>query len=236
MSIEEKLLNLLKTKTSAFSLSALQNAFPNISHTEISDSIGNLEKKEKVKRDNKNNIIYIRKPEEDEQLIFNHIKEAKSLGCSIRDIRMFTKLPMNLIQKILKKLEEKKLINSVKNLQSKTKLYFLFDEIPDEKITGGVFFTNSEIDKEFVDQLMKLVYSYIKRLTPTLLPIQDNPTLKQIHGFLLNSKILSVKICESDLKKLLDVMVSMGLLQQINYLDQTMYRALSVDLEEYFPS
>lgn len=233
MSVEEKILSHVKSKVGTFTEKELKSSFPNLSIEQIQDALVKLQHLNQIKRDNKNQIIYIRKPEEDQKIIFDCLKESKAKGCTMRDLKMITKLPPNLITKILKKMEDRKLIKGIKGQKSKSKVYLLFEEIPDEEITGGIWFSNGEVDMEFVNQLSKLVFSFVKSLTRVLLPLDSNPTIHDINNFLVKSNVLSVEINETDLQKLLDVMVSTGILQEIKSNEKKMYRALDFDISQF---
>lgn len=232
MSLDEKVLNHIKSRISHFTEEEIFGEFPNHTKEQVQEVLFKLQFLNQIKKDNKNQIIYVRKPEEDEKLIFTCIKESSSHGCTMRDLKLATKLPQNLITRILKKLEDKKYIKGIKGQKNKSKVYLLFEQTPDEDVTGGVWFNNGEIDSEFVNQLMKLVFSFVKSRTKTLLPINCNPTIKDINGFIIKSNVLSVTINEADLLKLLDVMVASDILLEIHLNETKMYRALDFDISQ----
>lgn len=232
MTAEEKILNFIRNKVSPCTEEEIKNINKEISISEIQNILHKLQFNNQIKRNSKNEIIYIRKPEEDEKLIYNLLKESSSKGLTMRDLKFTTKLPQNLITKILKKMEDKNLIKNIKGQKNKLKVYLLFDEMPDLELTGGIFYTRGEVDTEFVNQLTKLVFNYLKNRTKILLPFDCNPTQTDISQFITSTNVLSVSISDSDLKNLLDVMVLSEMIQELKKGKKIMYRALKVNWDE----
>ncbi len=58
------------------------------------------------------------------------------------------------IKRLLRKMETKKLIKKVPSVTAPKKpMYMLFDAVPDVSLTGGAWYTGSEFDREFIEQL-----------------------------------------------------------------------------------
>ena len=63
----------------------------------------------------------------DDMLVYQHIEKAHDMGIWTRDIKNRTGMQQAMINKILKRLESKRLVKSVKSIASKTrKLYILY--------------------------------------------------------------------------------------------------------------
>lgn len=228
----DRLLQYIKKKMDVVLKSDLLRDFEETTEFEIEKCLSQLQTKNLIRECNSEQYMYIRKPEEDEKIIYTYITDSKSQGCSIRDLKLLTKLPQNLISKLLKKMEEKKIIKSVKGQKSRTKIYLVYEEIPDDDVTGGIWFTNGEVDVEFVSQTNKLIYNFVKNKTKNSIPYEQNPTIDDINSFLISTGVLSVHLTQNDLKKLLDVMVYGKVLQELKDGNKIMYRALEYNQNE----
>lgn len=75
-------------------------------------------------------------------------------GIWTRDIKIPTNIPQHTLTKILKILEQRSLIKSVRSVVSKSKkLYMLYDVTPAKEITGGPWYSDQKFDHEFVNEL-----------------------------------------------------------------------------------
>ena len=96
--------------------------------------------------------------------MYQIIEDVGNKGIWTRDIRTRANLTNTEINKILKTLESKKLIKSVKSVaQSKKKVYMLYDLVPDESLTGGAWYSDQEFETEFVDILNMKCYQYLQK-------------------------------------------------------------------------
>jgi DNA-directed RNA polymerase III subunit RPC6 len=93
--------------------------------------------------------------ENEEKLVYQIIESSGNKGIWIRDIRCNSNLSATTIRKILKTLESKKFIKSIKSVAaSKKKVYMLYDLEPHEEITGGAWYSEQqEFETEYVDVL-----------------------------------------------------------------------------------
>ena len=102
--------------------------------------------------------------EVEERLVYQIIEDSGNKGIWIRDIRIKSNLGQTHIAKIVKTLESKKLIKSVKSVQaSKKKVYMLYDVTPDESLTGGAWYSDQEFESEFVEVLNQHCYKFLQR-------------------------------------------------------------------------
>lgn len=97
--------------------------------------------------------------------MYQIIEDSGNKGIWIRDIRFKSNLPNKQISKVLKTLESKKLIKSVKCVSAvRKKVYMLFDIMPDESLTGGAWYSNEqEFETEFVDVLNLKCLHYLQQ-------------------------------------------------------------------------
>ncbi len=102
--------------------------------------------------------------EKEEKLVYQVIEDSSNKGIWIRDIRFKSNLPHKQISKVLKTLESKKLIKSVKSVSAARKrVYMLHDIVPDESLTGGAWYSNDqEFETEFVDILNHKCHQYLQ--------------------------------------------------------------------------
>ena len=63
---------------------------------------------------------------------------------------------------LMKKLEKKGLIKSVKSINAKNRNIWILSELdPSEDITGGIWYRNNEFDKDLIDALYNKTYNSI---------------------------------------------------------------------------
>lgn len=79
--------------------------------------------------------------EQDERLVYQIIEQASTTGIWIRDIRLQSSLLNTRLQKVLKALEGRQLIKTVKiHTHSSKKMYMLYNLSPSEELTGGAWY------------------------------------------------------------------------------------------------
>lgn len=94
--------------------------------------------------------------------MFSHIEAAGQEGIWTRIIKTRTNLHQSVVLKTLKSLEHKGFIKSINNVKYPTrKIYMLASLSPSEDVTGGPWFTDGELDTEFVKQLCNLLAKFI---------------------------------------------------------------------------
>lgn len=125
----------------------------------------------------------------EERVIYNIVEEGGNKGIWIRDIRVKSNLVMTQLNKVLKQLENKKLIKAVKSVNvssgrgvwcarfavvlivrsssnsqaSKKKVYMLYNLEPDRSITGGAWYQDQDFEAEFVDVLNQQCLRFLRQ-------------------------------------------------------------------------
>eukprot|EP00116_Pleurobrachia_bachei_P009088 sb/3469350/ len=100
---------------------------------------------------------------QEEKIVFKIIEEAGNKGIWVKDIRFKSNLQLTQLNKVLKVLESKKTIKSVRPVNdSKKKVYMLFDTKPDSSLTGGAWYSESDFETEFVDILGRQTLTYLQ--------------------------------------------------------------------------
>ena len=84
---------------------------------------------------------------------------------------------------ILKTLENRKLIKSIKWVTNKNrKVYMVAEQEPSREITGGAWYTENEMDHEFIQQTMKICLHFVQRhYTPDT---YEGPMLKDVTNYI----------------------------------------------------
>lgn len=166
----------------------------------------------------------------DEAIVYSHVEAAGREGIWTKTIKAKTNLHQHIVLRCLKSLESQSYIKSVKSVKHPTrKIYMLYHLTPSIDVTGGPWFTDSELDTDFIDSLLIVIWKFIaqktfpkcfkkKGLIPNGLkqysyPAQIVsgmgsllPTLKEVNEFIVNSGITTVELSLSDVKSLCDVL------------------------------
>lgn len=123
-----------------------------------------------MSKDSKSGGFYLRIPKgtklagakPEEQIVFALIEEAGSKGIWIKDIRDKSGLKETALKKVLKELEKQKNIRSFTPVGTTRKSYMLYNLELDESVSGGVFYSNQEVDTSFVNELIKVSVAILK--------------------------------------------------------------------------
>lgn len=108
-------------------------------------------------------LFFIVGSDDQERVIYSIIEKAGNKGIWTKDIRYQSNLSLILVNKVLKTMESKKLIKSVKSVSaSKKKIYMLYNLEPDRSLTGGAWYSGHEHETEFIDVLNQQCYRYLQ--------------------------------------------------------------------------
>lgn len=99
------------------------------------------------------------------RMVYQVIEKSGNKGIWSKEIRIATNMTAQDLNKLLKNLEQRKLVKQVKSVMAiKKKLYMLFDLTPAKEITGGPWYTEMEFDHEFISSLRTFIMELVKRL------------------------------------------------------------------------
>ena len=100
----------------------------------------------------------------EEKVVYSIIEDAGNKGIWLRDVRFKSNLNQKVLNKVIKSMESKKLIKSIKAVNAlKKKVYMLYNLEPDRSVTGGFWYSNDQdFEVEFVDILNQQCYRYLK--------------------------------------------------------------------------
>ncbi|CCG81250.1 DNA-directed RNA polymerase III subunit RPC6 [Taphrina deformans PYCC 5710] len=180
----------------------------------------------------------------DESMVYQYIKSSGNEGIWSRHIKGRTNLHATVITRTLKSLESKSLIKCVRSVQNPTrKIYMLYDLIPSIEVSGGPWFTDSELDVEFVGKLSNAIERFInsksrpknkefERLFP---PSHTGfPTAQGIHEWLRGTGLTDVDLGIADIYALLDVLIYDGKVEKRR--DGITYKSVSPLIDDVRPN
>ena len=199
--------------------------------------------------------------DQEEKVVYKIIEGAGNIGVWIRDIRAKSNLGQTQLNKVLKSLETKNLIKSVKSVNASKKkvcliifidmrrfnvpsiqVYMLFNLQPDQSVTGGAWYSENDFESEFVEVLNQQCYRMLyQRLesaqanhsSPLAVKTASMATVGEVAKFVSDLGISKVSLKEADIEKILRTVVYDGKAEKCESLDgKTLYRAV----KPLFPS
>ncbi|KAF1797712.1 RNA polymerase Rpc34 [Mucor lusitanicus] len=162
---------------------------------------------------------------DDARLVYNTIRSAGNNGIWTKDLKKKTNLHTIVLNRTLKSLEQKQEIKAVKHVKYPTrKIYMLFSLSPSSEVTGGAWYTDQELDTDFIDSLKAACLKYImSRSFPRVEGVNDAvfgadhehyPTATEVRRFITESRISSIDLSVKDITSLLDVLVYDGVVEK----------------------
>ncbi|KAI9772347.1 MAG: 34-kDa subunit of RNA polymerase III (C) [Candelina submexicana] len=99
---------------------------------------------------------------QEETMILSHIRDTQREGIWTTTLRRRVNLHLSIVTRCLRTLESKNFIKAIKNVKYPArKIYILASLNPSEDVTGGPWFTDGELDTNFIDYLADWVQQYI---------------------------------------------------------------------------
>ncbi|KAI5956937.1 RPC34 [Candida jiufengensis] len=165
----------------------------------------------------------IKNMSDDEGMIYSYIEASSREGIWTKTLKAKTNLHQHIVNKCLKNLENQGYIKSIKSVKHPTrKIYMLYHLQPSIDVTGGPWFTDSELDTEFIDTLLHVIWLYVVKQTfpksgdtyQNLNPLQATFTNSSFRGvdldsileYLNKSEVTSVELELKDVRSLCDVL------------------------------
>ncbi|KAF9975987.1 34-kDa subunit of RNA polymerase III (C) [Actinomortierella ambigua] len=223
----------LKSGDHGLTTEDLQKEHPELSLGDVADALNVLSNKKLINFFNVRGILVYKavKKEEasklgslegDEQLIYQHIKASGNEGIWTKHLKSKTNLHQNIIMRCLKTLEQKSLVKSIKSVKNPTrKLYMLMELTPSIEVTGGPWFTDQELDVDFVEQLTNQCYKFIlmksfPRDSSAIFTTSHTtyPTAASVRRYIIEKRISQVDLTVEDITMLLDVLVYDGKIER----------------------
>lgn len=164
---------------------------------------------------------------DDEKILYSCIRSSGNAGIWSRDLKTRASLHQAVLSKCLKSLESKKLIKPVKSAKNATrKLYMLYELEPASEISGGPWFTDFELDSEFIDGLATMSSKLIRQSISSIDEICISPisayslSLDQILVMIVDSNICNTQLSIDNVKSIVERIAFDGLVQ-ISGLDES---------------
>lgn len=122
------------------------------------------------------------------------------MGIWTRDMKRETNLPDNVVNKALKLLQAKKLIKEVVNIQNKGRKHYMAAEFePSKEITGGDWYSEGNLDVDFINLVKDLCLKHIFR--------QKVATLDGILDWSRKSGVFAVEFTTQQIEEILRALV-----------------------------
>uniref|UniRef100_A0A0R3RIC3 DNA-directed RNA polymerase III subunit RPC6 n=1 Tax=Elaeophora elaphi TaxID=1147741 RepID=A0A0R3RIC3_9BILA len=179
----------------------------------------------------------------EEQLIYSLIEESGKKGIWIRDIRDRSGLSQTQMRKVLKVLEQRKLVKSIKAVGTTKKCYMLYDVVADESLTGGTFYSDQQLDSQFVETLAHICVAMLQSKRKFSEDNhKDDPEAAREFSFVRSTEVAQfirekgvcrVQLNVTDIESILSVALLDGLIERRA---DGMYRALIAKMTRCAPS
>lgn len=172
--------------------------------------------------------------EGDEKIVYQCIKGSGNRGIWTRDLKTRTNLHQTVITKVLRSLDNRRLIKSIKSVKNSTrKVYMLYNLEPSIEVTGGPWFSENELDLEFIEEMCKVCLRYIENkegsplredslsrqqhAPPPLYPqfYDDFASIEEIHSFIIDKQITTALLTHEDMQLLINRLVLDGMVEGI---------------------
>jgi len=255
--IENRILQLCDENAKGIMVSTLQSEMPQFPAELLTAVVNSLLKAKKlsvvvrakqhflVRSDLQPNRKATGLSDHDEKLVYQIVENAGNKGIWEKDVRIRSKLPLLSTTKILKNLESRKLIKSVKSVTAnRKKMYMLFDLEPDVSVTGGTWYSGQTFDSEFVKLITDFCIICLNRKSESAARSQLELSLEpmahrtatfassaEILQFIVTSAISKVKLSVTDIEAVMDALVYDGKVERsvsiVGGEQITMYRAVT---------
>ncbi|KAJ6629209.1 RNA polymerase Rpc34 subunit-domain-containing protein [Mycena sp. CBHHK59/15] len=165
----------------------------------------------------------------EESLVLGHIKATTNEGIWTKHLKTKTNLHQTIIDRCLKTLTQKKLIKRVPSVQHPTRKIYMLEHIePSVGLTGGPWYTESELDTVFIETISKACLKFIRDVSfpkqraqgreGALYPISNAPkypTAAQVHNTLRMARLTETELSVEHVEMLLNVLVLDGEIEKL---------------------
>jgi len=245
--INEKILELCSEFSEGINDKVLQYQLPDVDPKLRAKSINSLLNAGKIDLfKNAKGLVYKAKSDsasgsikgdQEEKIVYAIIEESGNKGTWIRDIRLKCNLVQTQLTKVLKALESKKLIKSVKSVNAtKKKVYMKYDLEPDISVTGGAWYSDQDFESEFVEILNQQCCKFLQQKRDMARKSKAGPlaarnlsmaALKEVHKFISDLGISKVQLKMEDIENILDTLIFDGKVEKTTKGDDAkFYRAI----------
>jgi len=172
----------------------------------------------KIEKDRSGNIVYksttddeaehLRGMNAEERIIYQLIAHTQDKGIWVKDLKSASNIPPMEIPKILKRMETRKIIKSVKSVQgARRKLYMLYDINPSRAVTGGPWFSGADFDVEFFTRVQETCFRAIS--SKGFLNLED------VASFVQNTGVLNAELSLDDYQDVINTLIYDGKVEEV---------------------
>ncbi|KAG5646417.1 hypothetical protein DXG03_003467 [Asterophora parasitica] len=175
----------------------------------------------------------------EESLVLGHIKASRNEGIWTKHLKAKTNLHQTIIDRCLKTLTQKRLIKRVPSVQHPTrKIYMLENLEPSVALTGGPWYTDNELDTEFIQHLTGACLKFIRDISfpkrrgeDTEGPLYalsnspEYPSAQQIRNSLRKARLTETDLSVEHVEMLLNVLVLDGEIEKLPSFGASMWDA-----------
>ncbi|RDB23303.1 putative DNA-directed RNA polymerase III subunit rpc6 [Hypsizygus marmoreus] len=175
----------------------------------------------------------------EENLVLGHIKASSTEGIWTKHLKAKTNLHQTIIDRCLKTLTQKRLIKRVPSVQHPTrKIYMLEGLEPSVALTGGPWYTDNELDTEFIQHLTDACLKFIRDISfpkrrgegseRALFGISNSPnypSAQQIRNSLRKARLTETDLSVEHVEMLLNVLVLDGEVERLPSFGTSMWDA-----------
>lgn len=177
------------------------------------------------------------KGDQEEKVVYKIIEESGNKGTWVRDIRVKSNLVTMQLNRVLKALENKKLIKVVKSVNAtKKKVYMLYNLEPDRSVTGGAWYSDQDFESEFVEILNQQCFRYLQQQLDKSRGCEGGPLAARNMSLVPSSEVLKfiselgiskIQLGLEDIESILDTLVYDGKVEKtVREEEQKFYRAV----------
>ena len=215
--MEQELLGILKTNKQGLSVTILLSKL-NTTNTELTKLLNELTERMEIELLHSNNQIIVRTRTQqeidilkvlnhDELIIYKLIQQSQTKGIWLKLLRDKSQLHTKIVNDSIKRMEKLKIVKQVKSVKTNKKVYMLYEMEPNIELTGGSWYTDEEMDMEFINELCSSILKFItSKSSPVdiLMVDRDGISDDQVHSWLMNSNITTQQLSLEDVQLLLN--------------------------------
>ncbi|GJJ15272.1 hypothetical protein Clacol_009548 [Clathrus columnatus] len=188
----------------------------------------------------------------DESMVLSHIQDAGNRGIWTKHLKAKTELHQTIITRCIKSLEQKGLIKAVDSVEHPTrKMYMMAHLQPAVEVSGGPWYSDKELDTEFIKMLSSACLRFIQDRTFPKPTLKDNssghdshmplypvshsttyPTARAIHTWLQKSRLSEQELNVKHVEMLLDILIYDGEIERLPGYGASMWDMGGLDKEE----
>lgn len=135
----------------------------------------------------------------DEQAVYNIIKSKTNMGISKLDLKRALTMRDRVFNSCIKSLQTKSKIKEVKSVKNKKGHLMAMEFEPSNELTGGVWYSEGQLDTDFIEKLMKICMAKISKTKVA--------TAEQVAEMVAESGAINVKIYVDQIKEILKTLV-----------------------------